>query len=55
MRKLINWFRDLYRGYTDEDIYSAYIKITKSRPKPGSIIPLTNAEFKAFIKNETPK
>jgi hypothetical protein len=40
--------RDWWRGYTDGDIWNAQVKVHNARG-PGAVIPLTSAEFKAYV------
>jgi hypothetical protein len=42
------WLRDWWRGWSDEDLANALVKIEVHGLNPGAIIPVTRAELEAF-------
>jgi hypothetical protein len=42
------WFRDWWRGWSDEDLANVLTKIEVQGLNPGAIIPVTRAELEAF-------
>lgn len=50
MKKLKRWFRDWFRGYTDDDMRSLMAKM-EAEHASGSIIELTAAEYRALERN----
>lgn len=48
MARLKKILSDWWRGYSDEDVISAAIKMSNSTP--GEAIPVTGGEMKAIIK-----
>ncbi len=46
----MKWLRDWWRGYSDEDIQSACRKILATPDFPGTIIPMTQREIEALVK-----
>lgn len=49
MDKMMIRLRDWWRGFNNEDLASALRKIESSSTKPGAFIPLSPAEFKAWV------
>ena len=44
---MMNWMRDWWRGWSDEDLASVLTKVAVHEINPGAIIPVTLREFKA--------
>jgi hypothetical protein len=44
---MMRWLRDLFRGWSDEDLASVLTKIEVHRLSPGAIIPVTDRELRA--------
>lgn len=43
------WLRDWWRGYSDADQERAVLKIAHGDNRPGSMIPLSCAEMRAYV------
>ncbi len=45
--------RDLWRGWSEEDLISAKDKLTAADQRPGGVVRLTKREMKAIIANSS--
>lgn len=44
----MNWLRDLWRGWSDEDLSSILTKVKTHGLGPGAIFPVTHRELRAY-------